>query len=207
MFGRGPYARQCRDTRRAEADRSRQPARQPSADEADREAEVQEALPGLRAAVAAASPGEVQGRDNVKKAQHCLALALFCAACDRMRAKKAGGPTRELLQEAVALAPGLHKERREEARRYLAYATYAAGKEKLQKREFGAAMEHLDAVLDPEGELVRWLDVAKQQKAKRYLADCEASLGVQELRTVQEWIDARPNLATGRRRRPRWPPS
>ena len=90
MFGRGPYARQCRDTRRAEADRSRQPARQPSADEADREAEVQEALPGLRAAVAAASSGEMQDRDNVKKAQHCLALALFCAACDRMRAKKAG---------------------------------------------------------------------------------------------------------------------
>ena len=125
------------------------------ADAGEREAELQAALADLRAVVLAA--GSLQAPENAQKARRCLALALFSAACERMRAQKPGEETRSLFDEAVSLAPGLGDERRDEARRYLAYVTYAVGKERLLKRDFGAAAECFETALDPANELKRWL--------------------------------------------------
>eukprot|EP00937_MAST-01D_sp_MAST-1D-sp2_P003080 g3080.t1 len=162
------------------------PGARSEADDSKREAEMQGAFQNLRQVV----EGRVGAGQAQDIARRCLALALFVSACERMRAQDPNAVTCEQLREAVQLAPGLGDKRRNEARRYLAYATYAMGKDKLQNRDFAEACACFERVLDHEGGLRRWLDPEKLGVAKLYLEQCETSIGINAISIVQEWLEA-----------------
>ena len=89
-----------------------------------REAGLLQAEPELRAAVQAAASGELCNADNAERAHRCLALLLFAKGCVAFK-KQRSEQARAYFAEAIELRPGLSDDRRDQGKRYHAYAQYA----------------------------------------------------------------------------------
>ena len=97
---------------------------------------------------------------------------------------------RAYFAEAIELRPGLSDDRRDQGKRYHAYAQYAVAKDMLKDRRFDEAQAAFEALLGATGDAIKLLTPEQIISAKSYLKQCVASRGVTGISTVQDWVDA-----------------